>query len=414
MPNLGFERIFQVLRQRNYGLFTLGNSVNLIGTWMQRIASGWLAWTLTESAGWVGAIAFADLFPCVLIGPFAGAAADRWDRLKILKLGQWMGLVQAVLLAVLYEIDMLGIWALFGITLANGAIAGFQQPFRLAITTRLVTQDWLTAAIAINSVTFNLARFIGPAAAGLMIALGGLGATFAVNALSFLIFVVVLNFVRLVPAPPVAKSTHSFLADTLAGIRHAVRTPGVNTLLLITVVSGFTVRPVVELLPGWAADVFHGSSGDFAALTSSFGVGAIFGGLWLASRRSPRGLSAVLVISQLALCLTLVLFASAGSIWMAIPLAVITGALMVISAISAQTLTQIIVSEELRGRVLGIWGLTIRGGPSIGALIMGFASDAMGMRPPLFIGVALFFALMVLLTLRFDRLRATLETGMAP
>lgn len=411
MPNLGFERIIHVLRQRNYGLFTLGNSVNLIGTWMQRIASGWLAWTLTESATWVGAIAFADLFPCVLIGPFAGAAADRWDRLKMLKLGQWLGLVQAVLLAVLYEMDMLGIWALFLITLFNGGVAGFLQPFRLAITTGLVTQEWLTAAIAINSVTFNLARFVGPAVAGLLIALGGLGATFAVNALSFLLFAVALGFVRLVPGPERAKSTHSFMSDTTAGIRHAVKTPGVNNLLVLTVVSGLTVRPVVELLPGWADKVFNGTSADFAALTSAFGVGAIVGGLWLASRRSPRGLSAVMMTTQLILCFVLVLFANAWSIWMALPLAVLTGATMVIGAISAQTLTQIIVEDDMRGRVLGIWGLTIRGAPSIGALLMGVASDAFGMRLPLLIGVGVFFALNAYFVLRFDRLRSKLEAN---
>ncbi|MGR3566299.1 MAG: MFS transporter, partial [Pseudooceanicola nanhaiensis] len=99
--SLGFGRIFQVLGQRNYGIFTLGNSISLIGTWMQRIAAGWLAWTLTESAGWVGAVAFADLFPCILIGPFAGAAADRWDRMRVMKIGQVLGFGQALLLAVL-------------------------------------------------------------------------------------------------------------------------------------------------------------------------------------------------------------------------------------------------------------------------------------------------------------------------
>lgn len=409
MPRLGFHRIFSVLGQRNYGLFSLGNSVSLIGTWMQRIASGWLAWTLTESATWVGAIAFADLFPCVLLGPFSGAAADRWNRLRILKIGQVLGLAQAVLLAVLYQTGSLTIWPLFLITLFHGTVTGFLQPFRLAITSGLVTAQWLNTAIAINSVTFNLARFVGPAAAGLLIALGGLGGTYVVNAVTFSLFAVLLNFVS-IHNQPKRRAGGSFIADTMVGVRHAISTPGVNALLLMTVVAGLMVRPVVELLPGWAAQIFQGSSGDFAALTSALGIGAVMGGLWLAARESPRGLARIMVGSQIAMCLVLLLFAASWHVWMALPLAMLTGAAMVVGAISAQTLTQIVVEEEMRGRVLGIWGLTVRGSPAIGALLMGAASDRFGMRPPLIFGVIVTLCVVGYFVLRFDRIRSALES----
>lgn len=411
MPRLGFDRIFQVLGQRNYGLFTLGNSMSLIGTWMQRIASGWLAWTLTESATWVGAIAFADLFPCVLLGPFSGAAADRWNRLRVLKAGQVLGLAQALLLALLYQTGTLTIWPLFLITLFHGTVTGFLQPFRLAITSGLVTTEWLNTAIAINSVTFNLARFVGPAAAGVLIAIGGLGGTYAVNAVSFAVFALLLNLVT-IHNQPKRRQGGSFIADTMVGVRHAVSTPGVNALLLMTVVGGIMVRPVVELLPGWAAKVFHGSSGDFAALTSALGIGAVIGGLWLAARRSPRGLARIMLGSQIAMCLVLLLFAGSWHVWMAIPLAMLAGAAMVIGAISAQTLTQIVVEEEIRGRVLGIWGLTVRGSPAIGALIMGAASDSFGMRPPLVVGVIVTLAVVAYFVTRFDRMRRALEDNL--
>lgn len=408
MARLGFERIFQVLGQRNYGVFSLGNSLSLIGTWMQRIASGWLAWTLTESATWVGAIAFADLFPCVLLGPFSGAAADRWDRLKVLKIGQVLGFLQAVLLAVLYQTGTLSIWPLFLITLFHGCVTGFLQPFRLAITAGLVTQEWLNTAIAINSVTFNLARFVGPAAAGLLIALGGLGGTYMVNALTFGVFIVALSMIRLNTRPN-GKHADSFLQEAMIGVRHAVSTPGVNVLLLLTVVAGIAVRPVVELLPGWAAEVFDGTSGDFAALTSAFGIGAVIGGLWLAARQSAKGLALIMIGSQAAMCAVLMLFALSTHIWMALPLAVLTGATMVVGAVSAQTLTQIVVPDHLRGRVMGIWGLTVRGSPAIGALIVGSASDVWGMRPPLIVGVIILLVVIAYVALGFDRMRASLE-----
>lgn len=408
MPRLGFDRILQVLAQRNYGLFTLGNSLSLIGTWMQRIASGWLAWTLTESATWVGAIAFADLFPCVLLGPFSGAAADRWNRLKVLRIGQILGLAQAILLAALYQTGALTIWPLFLITLFHGTVTGFLQPFRLAITSGLVPAASLNTAIAINSVTFNLARFVGPAAAGVLIAFGGLAGTYMVNAVTFAMFAFLLTLVT-IHNQPVGRKTTGFLADTLIGIRHALSTPGVNVLLLMTLVAGLCVRPMVELLPGWAAQVFHGNAADFAALTSALGIGAVIGGLWLAGRKSPHGLAAIMVGSQIALCIVLLAFAASWHVWMALPMAVLAGAAMVIGAISAQTLTQIIVTEDMRGRVLGIWGLTVRGSPSLGALGMGAASDIWGMRPPLIAGVIVTLVVAIYFSLRFRRLKEALE-----
>ncbi|WP_375688782.1 MFS transporter [Pseudooceanicola sp. LIPI14-2-Ac024] len=406
----GFARIFQILGQRNYGTFTLGNSISLIGTWMQRIASGWLAWTLTESAGWVGAIAFADLFPCILIGPFAGAAADRWDRLRVLKIGQLLGFGQAFLLAILYAMDVLTIWPLFLITLFNGFVTGGLQPFRLSITPRLVEPQWLTTAIAINSVNFNLARFVGPAAAGLIIATGGMGWTFALNALSYLVFVVALGFVRLRPQQ-IARSGKSFGADIVIGLKHAVTMPGVNAILLMTVVSGICVRPVLELLPGWAAQAFHGSSSDFAALTSAFGIGAIVGGLWLATREGTRGLAGIVVWSNIGMCATLLCFAASTRIWMALPLAMLTGSCMVSAAVSGQTLVQTLVPDELRGRVLSVLGLVMRGSPAIGALLLGVASDHFGMRLPLITGVAVLLGLMLYFVVGFARFRAVLEDG---
>jgi len=412
MPaSLGFSRIFTVLGQRNFGLFTLGNIISLVGTWMQRIAAGWLAWTLTESAGWVGAIAFADLFPCILVGPIAGAAADRWDRLRTIVVGQWLGLGQAMLLAVLYWAGLLSIWPLFLIMLFQGFVTGWLQPFRLSITPRLVTREWLNTAIAINSITFNLARFIGPAAAGLLIAFGGMGLTFAANAVSFFIFTVLLKLVRL-PAEIRAPSGKSFLRDMTDGIGFALKTPGVNLIILQLVVSGLCVRPVVELLPGWAAEAFNGSSTDFAALTSAIGIGAIGGGLWLASRNHVRGLASIVVWANVAMCAVLLCFAAATEIWMALPLAAAAGATMVATATSAQTLTQMLVPDERRGRVLAVLGLVMRGAPAIGALVIGIASDHFGMRWPLVAGVSILLCLMLYFVIELGRFRSLLEDAL--
>ena len=135
----------------------------------------------------------------------------------------------------------------------------------------------------------------------------------------------------------------------------------------------------------------------------------MIGGVWLAARRSPRGLAGIMLGSQIAMCLVLLLFAMSWEVWMALPLAMLAGTAMVVGAISAQTLTQIIVEEDMRGRVLGFWGLSVRGSPALGALIMGAASDRFGMRPPLIVGVIVTLCVVGYFATHFDRLKHALE-----
>ena len=290
VPAAGFGGILRALRNPNYGLYTAGNAVSLIGTWMQRIAVGWLAWQLTGSGAWLGAIAFADLFPTVLVGPFAGAAADRWDRLRVTKVSQALAMLQAITLFGLTWFDLMTIELLFALTVALGVIAGFNQPARLALIPSLVRREDLSAAVAINSIIFNSARFVGPAVAGLMIVTGGVAAAFAVNALSFVFFLVALARIRLPaepPAPPRARS--SLFRDVGDGIRYTASHQGIAPMMILLIVVCLCVRPVVELLPGFAAAVFASGAGGLAVLTSTIGAGAVLGGLWLARRTEPGG-----------------------------------------------------------------------------------------------------------------------------
>ncbi len=197
----GFGGIARALRNPNYGLYTAGNAASLIGTWMQRIAVGWLTWQLTGSGAWLGAMAFADLFPTVIIGPVAGAAADRWDRLRVTKISQALAMAQSIVLFLLTVSGHITIELLLVLTAALGVIAGFNQPARLALIPSLVRREDLAAAVAINSIIFNSARFIGPAVAGLMIVAGGISAAFAANAVSFVFFLVALSRIHLESRP---------------------------------------------------------------------------------------------------------------------------------------------------------------------------------------------------------------------
>jgi predicted MFS family arabinose efflux permease len=387
----GFGGIARALRNSNYGLYTAGNAASLIGTWMQRIAVGWLTWQLTGSGAWLGAMAFADLFPTVLIGPIAGVAADRWDRLRVTKISQALAMAQSIVLFLLTVSGMITIEMLLVLTAALGVIAGFNQPARLALIPSLVQREDLAAAVAINSIIFNSARFIGPAVAGVMIVAGGISAAFAANAVSFVFFLVALSRIHLAPEPSIVSTRRgSLLGDVAAGIRYAGGHPGIAPLLLLLIVVCLCVRPVVELLPGFAAVVFGSGADGLAVLTSTVGAGAVLGGLWLARRSSdPAGLTTIALANTLVLALALLAFVASDRWWFAIPTLAVLGACMVIAGVGTQTLLQLSVAGSMRGRVMSLYGIIFRGGPAIGALIMGVASDSAGLRLPLAVGALL-------------------------
>jgi len=164
-----FGNISRAFAHRNYRVYVAGNSVSLIGWWLERVAVGWLAWTLTHSGTWLGLIALADFLPVLFLSPFAGVLADRRDRVGTIRITQWVGCAQATLLAVLVTIDAMTIELLLTLVLLLGIASGFSQPSRLALIPTLVNRESLPSALAINSVVFNLARFIGPALAGVVI-----------------------------------------------------------------------------------------------------------------------------------------------------------------------------------------------------------------------------------------------------
>ena len=176
------------LRNANFGIYSLGSAVSLTGMWMQRIAIGWLTWRLTESGFWLGVVAFADFFPVIVIAPFAGAAADRWDRLRVVKISQAILLLQAAVLYVATAIGRIDVGLIVALTAFQGVVVAFNQPARLALVPSLVPHADLGPAVAINSVIFNLARFIGPVFAGFAIVWSGVAAAFAANALSYIVF----------------------------------------------------------------------------------------------------------------------------------------------------------------------------------------------------------------------------------
>jgi predicted MFS family arabinose efflux permease len=398
------------LRNANYGIYSAGSAVSLIGMWMQRIAIGWLTWQLTGSGFWLGVVAFADFFPVFLVGPIAGAAADRWDRLRVVKTSQAISLGQATALFWLTVSGHINIGLLVGLTAFQGVIVAFNQPARLALVPSLVPPADLASAVAINSVVFNLARFIGPIFAGLAIVWSGVAAAFAVNALSYVVFLVALARIREAPTTARLTMQRSFIGDLLEGIRYTATHPGIAALLVLLIAIGIGGRPLNELLPGFAADVFHSGAGGLSVMAAAIGGGAILGGLWLGERAHKSGLTWIALGSSLASALAAVLTICTDRLWLAVPGLAVFGFAMSTSGIAVQTLIQLASDRNMRGRVMGLYGLIFRGAPAVGALGAGIASAHLGLRWPVVIGALLVVAVWIWTWMARERIAAALES----
>jgi MFS family permease len=376
---VGLRRIAAALSQTNYRAFTIGNAISLIGTWLQRIAVGWLAWQLTKSGTWLGLVAFADLFPTVLLSPVAGALADRFERLRIVLITQVVAMLQAIGLAVLVYADEMTIERLFALTVALGVANALNQPARLALIPSLVEREHLPSAVAINSIVFNSARFVGPAAAGFAIAHGGIGFAFLVNALSYVAFLISLAMIRLTPAE-LAPTRRSILGDTVDGYTYAAKHPGIGPMLALMAITSLCTRAFVELLPGFADAVFDRGPEGLAWLTAATGLGAMAGGLWMAQRPTTKGVTSIIVGNVLLISVALIGFVATRNFEFAFCCLLVAGFSLVVNGIGAQTLVQHAAAPHMRGRVMATYGMIFRGGPALGALVMGTLSSQIGLQ----------------------------------
>jgi MFS family permease len=407
---LSIRMVALLVRNANFGIYSAGSSVSLIGMWMQRIAIGWLTWQLTESGLWLGIVAFADFFPVVLIGPIAGTAADRWDRLKVVKISQAISLVQATVLWALTVTGHINVGLLVGLTAFQGMVVAFNQPARLAMVPSLVPQADMAGAVAINSIVFNIARFIGPIFAGLAIVWSGVAAAFAINAITYIVFLIALARIRMAPTVRESGQRTSMGADLVAGVRYTATHPGISALLLLLIAVGIGGRPMNELLPGFADDVYKSGAFGLSILASAIGGGAILGGLWLSQRASSSGLTTIALRSPMVGALATMAAISTDRLWLAVPAVVVFGFCMSTAGIAIQTLVQLASDRSMRGRVMGVYGLIFRGAPSVGALSAGLASAHFGLRLPVFFGALLVIAVGVWTYLSRDRITAALET----
>ena len=410
MPLGGTGALARALSHRNARLFFGASATAWTGLWVQRIAVAWLAWDMTRSAFWVGMVAFCDLAPAVLFSPIAGAVADRVDRVRLTTLSQAATAAQAGTVALLLAAGRLDIGLLLVLEFAGGIAASFSQPARQSLMPALVPRSDLPAAVACNSLCFNVARFVGPAIAGPLIAAYGVAPAVAFNCLAYVAASATMPLLRVDAAQRRGHAPGgSLLVETLAGVRYAARHPGLGPMLGFAAVSSVLLRGVQEILPPFVDRLFARGPDGLALLTASIGVGALASGLWVANRGRITGAAALAVGAVAAQALSTIGFASTGLFPVAMACGALMGAAGSVHGISVQTLVQSASDPAMRGRVLSLWGMIVRACPACGALALGTAGELFGLRLPTFSAMALALGVAVWGFGRLPRMAAALE-----
>ncbi len=363
---------------------------------MQKTGIGWLAWDLTHSAAWVGTIALADLVAALWVGPLAGAVTDRSNPFRLLITTQGIALILAAGLWGTTAAGLIDIWVLLFFAIGEASIQGFNQPVRMTVTGQLAGPARLSQAIATNSIAVNLARAIGPAIAGWIMLKGSVEWVFAANALSFVAMLGAVMVVRRWIDADVPGSKAALAGDITDGFRYIAQTPKIATLFSLVLSFSLLARPFSELLPAFAGQVFAGGPQTLSALMSAQGCGALFGAAWMLRRRPADVIVRTTLATSLGLTLSLLAFTATRRIELAVAAMILTGLCHVVSNIGMQSLAQLFSDPALRGRVLALYSLLFRSGPSLGAFAIGLASHWLGLQ--LLVGAAALLHGLVLLS----------------
>jgi len=406
---LAFSNVADAWKQRNFAIYMTGAGIALVGMWAQRIAVAWLAWELTKSTTWLGLIAFADLFPTIILTPIAGVIADRMDRRKLSLISQFAAFLQAIVLTVLVYTDWIDIWSLFFLTFLLGIAMAYATAARLAMVPNLMEAAHVPSALASDAAIYNSARVVGPMLAAVLIAFVGIAGAFLVNCLTYVVFLVCLMKIRLVRNESRGR-TGGMLAQTLEGMRYAAKHPGIGPMLIVLTALAISVKPFLDLLPGLADNVFNSGVNGFAQLAAAGGTGAVLCAIWFALRGRIEGLTFITLSALIVGPLGIVLMCISDMFWLGLIGSFIAGSSITLTGTGVQTLMQHSVDGAIRGRVLSLYGMLHRGVPALGALLMGIMGDQIGLQAAL-IGGALIFCVPVFfwVLLRWRRLRSALE-----
>lgn len=404
-----FQSFTELWRQPNVSWYMGGQTIALVGMWAQRIAIGWLTWELTKSNFWLGAIAFADLFPTIVITPFAGVIADRVNRLNMSRLCQTLAGIHAFILSALTFSGLIEIWSLLALTFVLGVILAFATAARLAMVPNLMEARYVPSAIGIDSSIYNMARVVGPMIAAATISLIGTGTTFLFNGVCYAVFVYCMFRVHLVRSESRGRGGNVF-AQTFDGMRYAARHPGIGPALILLAATALGIKPFLELLPGLADGVFHAGVEGFASFAAIAGAGAIVSGLWVAARGRTQGTTRIAFGAMMLGAIGVFVVCATEIFWVGLVGTFMAGAAITLAGTSTQILMQNSVDGAARGRVMSLYGMVHRGGPALGAVIIGAAAELIGLQAAMIGGGALTAIVFVVMLRRYGTMVTALES----
>ncbi len=381
--------MFRAMKYRNYRLFVGGQSLSLIGTWIQMVAVTWLVYKISNSAFILGVVGFSGQIPLLIIAPFAGVIADRRDKKKILLITQSLALVQALILSVIVFTKVVLIWHLVALSIFLGIINAFDMPIRQAFVVDMLDnkkQD-LNNAIALNSSMVNGARLIGPSIAGILIATVGDGWCFALNCLSY--SAVIISLLRMkIRYIPETKNHVKVLTQLRQGFSYTFGFVPIKYLLLLLAIVSLLGTPLTLLAPVFAKDFLHGNASTFGFLMSAYGTGALVGAIYLLNKKNVLGLGKLIAFSVLIFGSGLIAFSISRVLWLSIIAMMMAGMGMMLHVASTNTLLQTISEENKRGRVMSFYAMAFRGMAPFGSLIGGSLAGLIGAPGTLIIGGA--------------------------
>jgi MFS family permease len=369
---------WRALRHRNFRLFFGGQSISLIGTWMTRIATSWLVYRLTGSALLLGTVGFAGQIPTFLLAPLAGVVVDRIDRRKVLVWTQALAMVQSLLLAWLTLSHRITIGQVLALSAMQGVINAFDMPGRQSFMVKMVEDRAdLSNAIAINSSMVNMARLVGPSLAGLLIAATSEGWCFLVDGVSYIAVIASLLMMRL-PREEAVQHDSGVVAQLREGWTYVTGFMPIRVILSLFALLSLMGWPFMVLMPVFAAQVLHGGPHTLGFLMGAVGVGSLISALSMVARRSVRGLAKMIPIAAVAFGVGLICFGFSTSLWLSMPLMLLTGFGMMQGLTASNTIIQTLVDEKMRGRVMSYYTMAFVGMAPFGSLLAGTLAHAIG------------------------------------
>lgn len=370
---------FRALKYKNYKLFFFGQCISLIGTWIQQIAINWLVYSLTGSALLMGVIVFSSTLPSLILSPFAGVLVDRIDKYKALIIVQALFMIQAFIIALLTMSGLIKVWHIIILSVLLGIVNAIDMPLRQSFIVKLVddTKD-LGNAISLNSSVFNLARLIGPAIAGVLIAAVGEGICFMINSLSYIAVIAALLAMQIQYNPLEKLEQTNVWQELSDGFKYTISSlPIRNTILYLATASLFGMFYPL-LMPIYAKEILHGGPQTLGFLMSAAGVGALFGALYLAGRTSVKGLETWICIASVLFALGLAGLNFNTNKLIAMFLLLFVGFGMVVIIASCNTLVQHFVEDGKRGRVMSLYSMAFMGTAPFGSLASGAIAEKIG------------------------------------